>query len=231
MQVTPSKFQYVKLPGLDYELVAVTTDEGRVYTTPSGKQYPSASTVAGILNREAIAKWRLKVGNEEANKISKKGCDRGTAIHLICEKYLLGTLTPFERIGMMPTSKELFLQLKSQFDAHIDVVYGIETPLYSDRLRIAGRTDGIVRWDNKITILDTKTANKPKPEAWITNYFVQTAAYAEMLEERTGMKVDNIVIAMAVEGEIRPTVYQKSKQEYLPILDKCLETFYKEHTF
>jgi genome maintenance exonuclease 1 len=229
MQVTPSKFEYVKLPGLDYELEVVTTSDSRLYVTPEGKKYPSASTISGVLNRDAIAAWRARVGVVEANKISKRGCDRGTSVHLIAEKYLLGTLTAQERMGMMPTLKELFLQLRGVFDTHIDVVYAIEQPLYSDRLRVAGRADGIVRWDGKLTILDTKTANKPKPEEWILNYFVQTAAYAEMLQERTGLEVDNIVIAMAVEGELLPTVYQKSKQEYLPMLESCLATYYKEH--
>lgn len=229
MQVTPSLFKKITIPGLEYDLPSITTEEGRYYVTPEGKKYPSASTISGILNRDAIASWRKKVGDVEADKKSKRGADRGTYIHLMCEKYLLGTLGSEERISMLPTMKDLFLQLKKQFDAHIDTVYAIEQPLYSNRLRIAGRTDGIVRWKNKIAIIDVKTAAKGKPEGWILNYFVQTAAYAEMFEERTGIAVDTIVIAMAVEDDIHPCIYEKSKKDYLPVLDKCLETYYKEN--
>jgi hypothetical protein len=229
MQDTPSKFNHQTLPGLDFILHTSTTSAGRVYTTPEGRQYPSASTISGLLSREAIAKWRARVGVEEADKKSKRGADRGTQIHLMCEKYLLNTLTPIERIGMMPVLKELFLQLKVQFDTHIDTVYCIEQGLYSDRLRIAGRTDGVVLWKGRPAILDVKTAAKPKPEAWILNYFVQGAAYAEMLEERTGLVVDQIVIAMAVEGELHPTIYEKPKAPYLPILDQCISQYYVEN--
>lgn len=229
MQDTPSQFRHIKIPGLKYDLPSITTEEGRYYVTPEGKKYPSASTVSGLLTRDAINAWKTRVGETEANKKAKRGADRGTYIHLMCEKYLLGTLSVEERTSMLPTMKELFLQLKKQFDAHVDIVYGIEVPLYSDRLRIAGRTDGIVRWKKKIAIIDVKTAAKGKPEEWILNYFVQAAAYAEMFEERVGVPIDTIVIAMAVEGDIHPCIYEKSKKDYLPVLHKCLETFYKEH--
>jgi genome maintenance exonuclease 1 len=221
-------FQNTTIPGLDYKLPVVTTDRGRFYETPQKKMYASASTVAGILNREAIAKWRARVGAEEANKKTKRGADRGTYVHLLCEKYLLNTLSMPEKMGMMPSMKELFLQLKKEFDKHISVVYAIEQALYSDRLRVAGRTDGIVVWDGEIVILDVKTAGYEKPEAWITNYFVQASAYAEMFEERTGIPIEKFVIATAVEGTGHPTITMKKKTEYLPILDECIATYYHE---
>jgi len=221
-------FEYVKIPGLDYHLPAVTTDAGRWYKTPDGERYPSASSVAGILNREAIAKWRARVGVEEADRKTKKGADRGTYIHLLCERFLLGTMTLQDRLGMMPFMKELFLQLKKLFDLHISKIYCIEQALYSDRLRIAGRCDAIVVWDGIPVILDIKTAGYIKPEAWIQNYFVQTTAYAEMFEERTGIPINHVVLATAVEGELHGTITMKKKDEYLPVLDACIATYYME---
>lgn len=221
-------FKHIKVPGLDYHLPAVTTDLGRWYQTPQGKRYPSASSVAGILSREAIAKWRARVGAVEADKKTKKGADRGTYVHLLCEKYLLNTMTMQERLGMMPTMKELFLQLKRHFDQHISEVYCIEQALYSDRLRLAGRCDAIVRWDGDIVILDIKTAGYIKPEEWILNYFVQTSAYAEMFEERTGIPVQKVLLATAVEGELHGTLTLKKKDAYLPVLDKCIAQYYLE---
>ena len=38
-------FNHVKLPELDFELKAVTTENGRKYTTPQGNIYPSITTV------------------------------------------------------------------------------------------------------------------------------------------------------------------------------------------
>lgn len=221
-------FEHVTIPGLKFELPAVTTSDGRWYKTPEGKRYPSASTISGLLNRDVIAKWRARVGGEEADRKTKRGADRGTYIHLLCERYLLNTMTLRENLGMMPTMKELYLQLKKEFDKHITTVYAVEQALYSDRLRIAGRTDAIVMWDGEIVILDVKTSGYIKPVEWITNYFVQTASYAEMFEERTGIPIKKVVIATAVEDTGFPSVHVRDKEEYLPILDKCLAEFYKE---
>ncbi len=221
-------FNYVTVPGLDYKLPAVTTSDGRWYETPEGKRYPSASTISGLLNRDVIDAWRARVGAAEADKKTKKGADRGTYVHLLCEKYLLSTMTLQERLGMMPSMKELFLQLKKEFDKHIDIVYCVEQALYSDRLRIAGRTDAVVRWDGEIVILDVKTSGYIKPVSWITNYFVQTTAYAEMFEERTGLPIKKVVVATAVEDSMFPTIHMKKKDEYLPVLDQCIAQYYLE---
>jgi genome maintenance exonuclease 1 len=137
-------------------------------------------------------------------------------------------MTLQEKLGMLPTMKELFLQLKKQFDEHISEVYCIEQALYSDRLRLAGRCDAIVMWDGELVILDIKTAGYIKPEEWILNYFVQTSAYAEMFEERTGIPIKKVVLATAVEGELHGTITMKKKDPYLPVLDNCIATYYME---
>lgn len=232
MQDTPSKFNYVTLPQLNYTLVAQGTENGRVYTTPDGKTYPSASTITRSLNREAIAAWRARVGVVAADKKTKRGADRGNLVHLVCEKYLLGKLSPMERAGMMPTTKELFLQVQKKLDKHIKTIYAIEQPLYSDRLKIAGRADGIVGWEEgkeEPSILDFKTSEKPKPKEWIINYFVQCAAYAEMFEERTGIPINKLVVAMAVETELDSVIYVEDKAKYIPILQECIDIYYKEN--
>jgi len=222
------EFKHTTIAGLAYQLPAKTSMTGRWYTTPEGKSYPSASSVAGLLNRDAIAKWRAKVGAEEADRKTKKGADRGTYIHLLCEQYLLNTMTLQTRLGMMPFMKELFLQLKKEFDKHITEIYCIEQALYSDRLCIAGRCDAIVMWDEIPVVLDIKTAGYIKPEAWILNYFVQTTAYAEMFEERTGIQINHVLLATAVEGEMFPTITLKKKDAYLPVLDDCIARYYLE---
>ena len=70
------------------EMNAVTTEKGRRYRTPEGVDLPSITTVLSILSRESIAKWRARVGAEEANRISHRASTRGTAVHAIVEKYI-----------------------------------------------------------------------------------------------------------------------------------------------
>ena len=221
-------FEFFKVSGLDFSLPATTTSDGRYYTTPNGKRYPSASSITKMLSRDAINAWRKRVGSVEADRKTKRGGDRGTAVHLLAEQYLLGTLSSETRMAAMPTILELFLQLKGKLDRHISVVYAVEQPLYNDRLKIAGRTDAVVQWDGEDAILDFKTSSYVKPEAWMVNYFTQAAAYCEMWEERTGRTIKKIVIATAVEDSLYPTIYVKDKAEYLPILHNCIAQFYRE---
>lgn len=70
------------------EMTAVTTDQGRKYKTPEGVNLPSITTVLSILSRDSIAKWRARVGVEEANRISTRASGRGTRVHEIVEKYI-----------------------------------------------------------------------------------------------------------------------------------------------
>ena len=51
------------------DLDADTQSTGRTYVTPDGTRYPSITTVLSILSEEAIAKWRARVGEEEATTL------------------------------------------------------------------------------------------------------------------------------------------------------------------
>ena len=53
---------------IDLETVAI--DGTRFYKVPSGKMYPSITSVTSFYNREIFIKWRKKVGEEKANKIT-----------------------------------------------------------------------------------------------------------------------------------------------------------------
>lgn len=206
-------FVYEKLPELDFELEAKTTESGRVYYTPSGKAYPSVTTVLGSMNKDAIDAWRARVGEEEANKISGRASRRGEALHLACEKYLLNEMSDLKIRSMMPNIKQLFLQLRPELDKNIGKIYSIEQPLYSDRLKIAGRVDCIAYWNNRLSIIDFKTSTKEKLEENILNYFLQCTAYAEMFEELTNKRIETLVVAIAVE-EGNPQIFVRQKYMY-----------------
>ena len=72
--------------GFNNDLESETKETGRKYLTPDGKAYPSITTVLSILTRKAIMEWRKRVGEEEANKISRQAAGRGTDVHAIIEK-------------------------------------------------------------------------------------------------------------------------------------------------
>lgn len=206
-------FVYEKLPELDFELEAKTTDTGRVYYTPSGKAYPSVTTVLGSLSKDAIDAWRKRVGEEEADRISGRASRRGEALHLTCEKYLLNEMSDLKIRSMMPNIKQLFMQLRPELDKNIGKIYAVEQPLYSDKLRIAGRVDCIAYWNGRLSIIDFKTSTKEKLEENILGYFLQCTAYAEMFEELTNKRIETIVVAIAVE-EGSPQIFVRQKYMY-----------------
>jgi len=211
-------FNHVKLPQLDFDLQAVTTEKGRRYTTPDGNAYPSITTVLANYNKKAIMEWRERVGAEEATKISTKASNRGTRFHSICESYLLNEMTPMKLSAMMPDIKEMFVAMREHLDYNISDVYALEQALYSDNLKIAGRVDCIAKWKGQPAIIDFKTANKAKEEDWIENYFMQCTAYAIMFEELAGIPINNIVVAIAV-GDGTIQIFEKEKERYvLPLM-------------
>ena len=178
------------------KLERVTNPDGkRVYKTPSGKSYPSVTTVTGLHTAKGIAEWRKRVGNEEANRISSRASSRGTRIHSNCESYLLG-----ESFEPDMFDAEMFNSIKFLLD-QVDNIHALEDPLYSDHLQIAGTVDCIGEFQGKLSVIDFKTASKPKDRDDIYNYFMQCAAYAVAFEERTGIPIGRLVIIMAVEND------------------------------
>jgi genome maintenance exonuclease 1 len=109
---------------------------------------------------------------------------------------------------------------------NIDNIHTQEAQLYSEKYTVAGRVDCIAEYEGELSIIDFKTASSEKKEEWITNYFIQGAAYAEMYEERTGVAIENIVILVVTEDG-STQVFKKKKHEYLPELKVSIEKFYE----
>ena len=115
-------------------------DGKRYYTTPDGVRLPSVTTVIGAKGKEAILKWRAKVGEEVANKISKQATSRGTNLHTICENYLNND--PKYLLKVMPDALEMFKSIKPLLN-RIDNIHYQEQALWSKGIGMAGRVDCI----------------------------------------------------------------------------------------
>jgi hypothetical protein len=217
-------FCHVKLSELDFELESTTTEKGRVYRVPGGELYPSITTVLSAYNKKAIMEWRQRVGEEKANEISRKASGRGTKLHNTVEKYLLNEMTDMKLKTMMPDIKEMFFDMRKIIDENIGDIYGIEQPLYSHKLKLAGRCDCIAEWNGELAIVDWKTASRTKDKDHIQNYFMQATAYAEMFEERTGRAIDTIVVAISVQSE-SPQLFVEKKSKYLLPLNEYNERY------
>lgn len=210
----PKTFQHLQRPKIDL-LEQINSDTGRLYQTPSGIKYPSITTVLSILNKEAIIEWRKRVGEEEANRISKRATNKGTRVHKYFEDYINNDPVTFDEKDFL--AKESFYKLKPVVDINIDGIVLQEERLYSDYLEIAGQVDLIAHFGGKLSIIDFKTARKQKREEWIQSYFMQASAYAIMYEERTGTPITRIVLLIAVDHE-EPQIFVRRRDDYVDAL-------------
>lgn len=203
------------------DLEYATEYEKRHYRIPNGKAYPSITNVLSILSEDSIAKWRKRVGEDEANRISYRAATRGTAVHEICEKYINNEEN--YKDGYSPDIIGSFLDLKPILDSRIGKVYAQEVPLYSDHLGVAGRVDCVGEFDGKLSIIDFKTAKKAKRADWITSYYMQEAFYAIAWEERTGMPITQLVTIVAVDSD-NPQIFIEHRDNWDK---KLLETIHE----
>jgi genome maintenance exonuclease 1 len=210
-----------------YEMNATTTSTHRTYKTPEGLDLPSITTCLSVLSRDSIAKWRERVGQEEADRISHRAATRGTAVHEIIEKYINNEEN--YRDGYTPDIVSSFLDLKPILDSRIGDVYAQEAPLYSTHLGVAGRVDCVAEFDGKLSIIDFKTSKKPKQAKWITNYFMQESAYAIMWEERTRQPITQLVTIVSVDGA-DPQVFIEHRDNWVRPLRDAIAQWYDENT-
>ena len=90
---------------------------------------------------------------------------------------------------------------------HVDNVHGLEIPLYSDDLQLAGTADCIAEYDGILSIVDFKNSRKPKIKSMCKskNYFIQLCAYSKMWEFCTGQKIEQgVIIVISWDGKVTP---------------------------
>ena len=207
------------------DLVATTTEKGRTYSV-EGMSYPSVTTVIGHSKKKSIMEWRRRVGEDEANKISKRASTRGNKTHKLAELYLSNKDISKYKDDVM--SMGLFHLIKPHIDS-INNIHALEAPLYSKTLKLAGRVDCIAEYNGELAIIDFKTSTKNKREEWIQDYFTQECAYAIMFQELTGLKVKKLVTIIACEtGEAQVfEIYDKFK--YARKLKEYIDAYREAH--
>jgi genome maintenance exonuclease 1 len=209
----------IELPQLERE----TIDGVRYYSVPDEEELlklVSITSITSHFNREIFVNWRKKVGEEEAEKITKAATSRGTDMHSLVENYLDNKDLP----SVAPMADFLFKIAKTNLN-RINNIYALEGSLYSKQLGIAGTVDCIAEYNGELAIIDFKTSKKPKPREWIEHYFVQCMAYGCMLYELTGISVKKLVIIMACENGECVVYEERDKSKYIKLLGKYIRKF------
>lgn len=205
------KHNIISLP--EQSIEKIEKNGVRLYSTPDGI-FPSVTSVVGWEKNKKFANWR-----ENNKSESKRVCDRGNNLHSKIENYLLNESVNEE-------SDELFKLIKPEVDK-INNIRAIEQTLWGKIIGLAGRVDCIAEYEKELAIIDFKASTYPKKKVDIDNYFCQAAAYSLLWQERTGEKVNKIVILMANEqGFVQ--VFKAEVMDWIDKLKDCIDTYKKE---
>jgi|SRR6185503_17758867 len=201
-----------------YEIVRDDENpSGRHYQTPDG-YFPSVTTVlAKVKGDEWLDEWRKSIGYEKAAKISTQAKNRGTQLHKLLEDYIMNK--DDWATSCMPSALENFLRIKPWLDSCLECVMGSEFGVYSSHYKTAGTIDLAGVWKNKNSIVDLKTARRCRKREDYVHYFVQTAVYGLMLNERLGVPViDQVVILMLADDQPLPYIWEEPISKYEPLV-------------
>ena len=188
-----SKFDLRLLPSIS--LTQVNTDTGRYYTLPDCDiKFTSVTTFLGKTSDDSfLEKWKKRVGEENAKVISERALDRGNTIHSYLESYLLGRPYKATKFALQ------FDCIKKYLNRNLTTILGIENRLYSKEMELAGTTDLIGIYKDKVSIIDFKGSNKEKKIEWIEGYFLQCLIYAKMVKELFDIEIEQIVVLIGVD--------------------------------
>jgi genome maintenance exonuclease 1 len=183
---------------------------GRIYTTPQGNEYASVTTVlSAVSDKSWLEEWRKAVGTDVANQITRNATARGSSLHDIIERHFQGKLTNEDRQASgWKLYRSLLIYLKKV------TPLSLELPLWSDNLRIAGRTDCIGIYEDRLSIIDFKSSRREKQAEKINDYFLQCTLYALMLYELLGIECKQIVVLVSSD-EGFPQVFKRETRIYV----------------
>lgn len=219
---TRKQFTHLPSNSQSIELEQINTEAGRYYKTPTGLLYPSVTTVTGLHSVKYIKEWRKRVGEEEANKVTKAATTRGTRVHKLLEDYINNDEIDHKKYDFNDAIN--FKLLKPIIDERIDNVRFQEERMYSDFLQLAGTVDCVAEYNGKLAVIDFKTARKAKDKDQIKNYFMQAAAYAIMHEERYLIPINRLIILISVDDD-QPQVFEERRDNYTKDLLEIREEY------
>ena len=155
-----------------------------VYKLADGKtRVPGTTTITGLLNKPYLVKWANNLGLEgiDSSKYTDEAAAVGTLAHAMVQAHLQKDeldMNQFSKVQIDLAENALisFFEWKSR---HEILPIACEMPMVSEALRYGGTIDCYCMLDGKPTLLDFKTG-----KAIYEEYFVQLAAYKNLLEEQ-----------------------------------------------
>lgn len=179
---------------IDFASRQITFLDTRFYLSDSGKYLPSVTSVLDCYPKPAaFYDWLKKVG-EDADQIRDEAGNRGSTVHRLTEQYDAG-----EEVNLIDESGNINYKLIewSMFERYVEfrqrfefeVIFS-ELNLISDTLGFAGTLDRVIKFGDRLLIIDIKTSN-----SLYDHYWLQMAAYEKLLAEvQPDLKIDGYAI-------------------------------------
>jgi ATP-dependent exoDNAse (exonuclease V) beta subunit len=189
-----------------------TINGKRHYCLPDGSKVPSVTTILdktkSAESKAALANWRKAVGEQRAQQITTEAANRGTRMHSYLEHYVkTGKMKDLPGNPFAQPSWFMAAQVILEGFAQVNEVWGVEVPVYYSGL-YAGTTDSVGVHNKAPAIMDYKQTNKLKKREYISDYFVQLAAYAQAHNNMYGTDIKKGVILMCQQPkELEPGVF------------------------
>jgi len=214
------KHEIIEIP----KLILDESNYTHIYYTPDGEKLRSVTTMINKtkpqVDKKKLSDWRKQQGDAVADYIMTSAGNIGTETHILNENYI--------RMKKKYNNYSLLAQAHHKkfipYLNKIDTVYGIEAKLYSIQMMLAGTTDLVAEYDGKLSIIDYKTKRSKQRREWITDYFLQTTAYARMWRELTNQDIEQLVILISSEQDTFQEFISTPKL-HLDELDTRLEMF------
>ena len=218
-----TEFNHIPVNFTPSELIE--KDDGHYYQTPSGAIYPSITTILQktqtLEKQQSLQNWREQ--EIASDYITQEAAIIGSETHKLIENYLNGEEI-FEEFRLL---SEAHFNNLLPFVNKINDIHGIELRLYSDKMKLAGTSDCIAKYDGTLSVIDYKTKRSNQKEEWLTDYFIQATSYGVMFKELTGIKVEQIVILVSSEKNTRME-FIKNPDDYLDLLEQRIDQYYSK---
>lgn len=152
------------------------------------KYYPSVSSILNYFPKNKFFHDWLKDVGHNADIIAQKAASEGTQVHNAIENFIKGgTVDWIDEYGNAKYSLEVWkmiLKFADFWNTHKPELIASEYHLFSDKHEYAGTADLIVRFKDKLWLMDIKTSNSLH-----TSYELQLAAYATAWNETHDEKI------------------------------------------
>jgi genome maintenance exonuclease 1 len=206
----------------------VESNGSRLYDTPAGKVASVTTILDSTKDKTFLIEWRKRVGDSEANRISKEASGLGTLMHLHLENYVIGKPRPEGNNLVQTMARSMADTMINEAFPNVDEVWGIEASLYYPGL-YAGTSDMIGVWKGKPAIIDHKTTTKPKKKEWIEDYFLQCCAYALAHNEVHGTDIRTCAINIIDrDAKLQSFVIEGNEFDHYSVeWTKRIDQFYK----